>query len=84
MIGQSLGYVGCQTRHANGDAAVLIVETTAHTAMSCESILACDDTDMLVLLCFTVKEIIVKSSSNQRSDLEQRMVHDAGTSRLCN
>ena len=56
MLGQRLEYVGCQTRHANGDAAVMIVETTGHTAMSCESILACDDTDMLVLLCFHVKE----------------------------
>ena len=55
MLGQSLEYVGCQTRHTNGDAAVLIVEATGHTAMSCESILACDDTDMLVLLCFHVK-----------------------------
>ncbi len=56
MIGQSLGYVGCQTRHANGDAAVLIVETTVNTAMSCETILVCDDTDMLVLLRFHVKD----------------------------
>ena len=29
------------------------------------------------------KKIIVKSSSNQRSDPEQIMAHDAGTSRLC-
>ena len=56
MLGQSLEYLGCQTRHVNADAAVLIVETTGHTAMSCESILVCDDTDMPVLLCFQVKE----------------------------
>ena len=56
MLGQRLEYVGCQIRQANGDAAVLIVETTGHTAMSCESILACDDTDMIVLLCFHFKE----------------------------
>ena len=45
MLGQSLEYVGCQTPHANDDAAVLIVETSGHTAMSCESILACDKRD---------------------------------------
>ena len=56
MLGHNLEYVGCQTRHANDDAAVLIVETSEHTAVSCESILACDKTDMLVLLCFHVKE----------------------------
>ena len=56
MLGQSLEYVGCQTRHVNGDAAVLIVDTTGHTAMSCESILVCDDTDMPVLVFFHVKE----------------------------
>ena len=56
MLGQRLEYVGCQIRQANGDAAVLIVETTGHTAISCESILACDETDMLVLLCFHFKE----------------------------
>ena len=56
MLCQSLEYVGCQTRHANGDAAVLILETTAHTAMYCETTLVGDDTYMLVLLCFHVKE----------------------------
>ena len=45
-----------QTRHAKGDADVLIVETTVQSAMSCETTLVGDDTDLLVLLCFHVKE----------------------------
>ena len=39
-----------------GDADVLIVETTAQSAMSVETTLVGDDTDLLVLLCFLVKE----------------------------
>ena len=52
MLGQSLEHVGCETRHAKGDADVLIVETTVQYAMSCETTLVGDDTDLLVLLCF--------------------------------
>ena len=54
MLGQSLEHVGCETRHAEGDADVLSVETTVHSAMSCETTLVGDDTDLLVLLCFHV------------------------------
>ena len=50
MLGQSLEHVGCETRHAKGDADVLIVETTVHSAMSCETTLVGDDTDLLVLV----------------------------------
>ena len=56
MLGQRLEHVGCETRHANDDADVLIVETTVQSAMSCETTLVGDDTDLLVLLCFHVKE----------------------------
>ena len=56
MLRQSLEHVGCETRHAKGDADVLIVETTVQSAMSCETTLVGDDTDLLVLLCFHVKE----------------------------
>ena len=56
MLGQSLEHVGCETRHAKGDADVLIVETTIQSAMSCETTLVGDDTDLLVLLRFHVKE----------------------------
>ena len=52
MLGQSLEHVGCETRHAKGDADVLIVETTVQSAMSCETTLVGDGTDLLVLLCF--------------------------------
>ena len=50
MLGQSLEHVGCETRHSKGDADVMIVETTVQSAMSCETTLACDDTDLIVLL----------------------------------
>ena len=56
MLGQSLEHVGCEIRHAKGDAYVLIVETTVQSAMSCETTLVGDDTDLIVLLCFYVKE----------------------------
>ena len=56
MLGQSLEHVGCETRHADGDADVLSIETTVHSAMSCETTLVGDDADLLVLLCFHVKE----------------------------
>ena len=56
MLGQSLEHVGCETRHAKGDADVLIVETTVRSVMSCETTLVGDDIDLLVLLCFHVKE----------------------------
>ena len=55
MLGQSLEHVGCETRHAKGDAYVLIVETTVQSAMSCETTLVGDDMDLLVILCFHVK-----------------------------
>ena len=56
MLDQSLEHVGCETRHDKGDADVLIVETTVQSAMSCETTLVGDDMDLLVLLCFHVKE----------------------------
>ena len=56
ILGQGLEHIGCETLHANGDAAVVIVETTGHAAMSCETTLVGDDPYMLVLLCFHVKE----------------------------
>ncbi len=56
MLSQSSEHVGWETRHVKGDADVLIVETTVQSAMSCETTLVVDDTDLLVLLCFHVKE----------------------------
>ena len=56
MLGQSLEHFGCETRHAKGDVDVLVVETTVQSALSCETTLVGDDTDLVVLLCFHVKE----------------------------
>ena len=56
MLGQNVEHVLCETRHANGDADVQIVETNVQSAMSCETILVGDNTDLLVLLSFHVKE----------------------------
>ena len=55
-LGQSLEHVGCEIHHAKGYADVLIIETTVQSAMSCETTSVGDDTDLLVLLCFHVKE----------------------------
>ena len=56
MLGQSLEHVGCEIRHAKGGADVLLRETTVQSAMSGETTSVGDDTDLLVLLCFHVKE----------------------------
>ncbi len=56
MVGQSLEHGGREIRHAKGDADLLIVETTVQSAMSCETTLVGDDMDLLVLLCFHVRE----------------------------
>ncbi len=53
---RKLGTRWMRTRHAKGDAYVLIVETTVQSAMSCETTLVGDDTDLLVRLCFHVME----------------------------
>ena len=57
-LGQILEQVGCERRHAKGNADVLIVAkiTTVQSAKPCETTLVGDDTDLLVLLCFQVKE----------------------------
>ena len=41
MLGQSLEHVGCETRHAKGDADVLIVEITVQSTMSCDAVFSC-------------------------------------------
>ena len=51
MLGQRLEHVGCETRHANGDADVLIVETIVQSAMSCETVMVGEDIDLPALLC---------------------------------
>ena len=43
MSGQSLEHLGCENQQASGDADVLIVQTTVHTAMYCETTLVGDE-----------------------------------------
>ena len=76
MLGQSLEHVGCETRHAKGDADVLIVETTVQYWLAMTRICLC-------FCVFMSRKILTKSSSNQRSAPEQRRAHDAGTSSMC-
>ena len=83
MLCQILEHVGCETRHTKGDADVLIVETTVQSAMSCETTLVGDDTDLLVLLCFHVKEDYCEVFFKPEVRSGKRRVHDAGTSSMC-
>ena len=83
MLCQILEHVGCETRHAKGDADVLIVETTVQSAMSCETTLVGDGTDLLVLLCFHVKEDSCEVFFKPEVRSGKRRVHDAGTSSMC-
>ena len=46
-----LGCVLEQTRHATGDADVLIIQTTSQSALSDNTVLVDDDTDLVILLC---------------------------------
>ena len=55
MLRQSLEHDECEAHHAKGDAYFLIVDTTVQSAMSCETTLVGDYTDLLVLLCLHVK-----------------------------
>ena len=44
--------MGCQVRHARGDADMLIVQTAIQSASRSSTVLVDDDTDLLILLCF--------------------------------
>ena len=83
MLGQSLEHVGCETHHAEGDAHILIVETTVQSAMSCETTMVGNDTYLLELLCFRVKEDSREVFFKPEVRPEQRRVPDAGTSSMC-
>lgn len=54
LLSDCLKQVGCDIRHAVGDADVLIVQTAIQSAMKCQTILIGEDTDLIVLLCFHV------------------------------
>ena len=79
MLSQSLEHVGCETRHAKGDADVLVVETTVQSDL--HYLVKLPWMAMTrIWLCFCVfmsRKILAKPSSNQRSRPEQRRAHDA-------
>ena len=52
MLSESLRQHNCETRHANGDADLLIAKTAIHSASTQTTVLIRDDTDLLVLLLF--------------------------------
>ena len=52
MLSRFLQENNCPTYHAEGDADVLIVKTAVESARERNTVLAGDDTDLLVLLCF--------------------------------
>ena len=56
LLSERLEQAGCETHHAKGDADVLIVQTAVQCAVSGQTILVGDDTDLLVLLCYHVKD----------------------------
>lgn len=51
LLSRTLEQNGRHTKHATGDADVLIVQTTIQYAQTANTVLAGDDTDLLILLC---------------------------------
>ncbi|KAG1678943.1 hypothetical protein GQR58_013119 [Nymphon striatum] len=56
-LSERLREAGCRTCHATGDADFLIAQTAVGCADSGETILVGDDTDLLVLFCYHVKDV---------------------------
>lgn len=54
MLSDYLNRAGCQTKHAKGDADLLIVQTAINEAHNRDIVVVADDTDILVLLCYYV------------------------------
>ena len=52
MLGEKLHAAGCKVVHADGDADVLIVQTSVTCASVTSTTVIGEDTDLLVLLCF--------------------------------
>ena len=52
MRSEELTKKNCETHHASGDADLLIVQKAVQSAMSCNTVLVGDDSDLLVLLCY--------------------------------
>ena len=53
MLQRHLSESGCRTLQAEGEADVLIVKTAVDSAVTHPTVLVGDDTDLLVLLCFS-------------------------------
>ena len=52
MLGEKLANEGCKVFHGPADADLLIVKKTVESALSMDTVLVGDDTDLLVLLIF--------------------------------
>ena len=52
MLSRYLQKVGCQTHHSQADADLLIVQTAVESARRANAVLAGDDTDLFILLCY--------------------------------
>ena len=51
MLSRYLQKVGCQTRHSQAHADLLIVQTAVESARRANTVFVGDDTDLLILLC---------------------------------
>ena len=52
LLGNKFKEASCTVLHAESDADVLIVQTAVQCAMECATTIICEDTDILVWLCF--------------------------------
>ena len=52
MLSRYLQKAGCQTHHSLADADILMIQTAVESARRAKLVLAGDDTDLLILLCY--------------------------------
>jgi len=52
MLSKALQLTNCETYHASGDADLLIVQKAVQSAVSTNTVLVGEDTDLIVLLCY--------------------------------
>ena len=70
LLGNKLQQCGCTIIHADGDADLLIVQTTIQSSRSITTVLVGDDAELLVLLChaeMNANELFFKPEPKQRS-----------------
>lgn len=58
LLGEKLEGCGCDVSYARADADLLIVETAVKMSDNTDVVLVGDDTDLLVLLCYHVKNFV--------------------------